>query len=382
MKNKVILIGIITIIALSICGCGSDEKENEMEVSTEITEPQIEPESDDNLYCEILDSNYELIMGGADAYEYRDGTSGIGEVIMNSDEIAADTIGYTFLDVNHDGVAELIIGSIDEEKEGKYYGQNIYSAYTYKDIPHLLLEGWSRNRCFLLEDGTFYTEGSGGAMYSVLENCVLDSNETELAYKDFYFTQEKDESYEEIGFYHNTTGEMDVSVSEELGEDAFWNKSAEYSNRITTLEFVPFSMYQYAGEQRNIEITEDEVVSVEWITEEQLSDEGFENYVADSSQPQVIAALYTTEKIMNLKVLSLTFEDVDDMGNTIFSIDELYKYGDFEPGNPFAITLTMYGTIPYYGISYETANGETYYYAISESGMDGSAILIKFKPKE
>ena len=85
---------------------------------------------------------------------------------------------------------------------------------------------------------------------------------------------------------------------------------------------------------------------------------------------------------MNLKVLSLTFEDVDDMGNTIFSIDELYKYGDFEPGNPFAITLTMYGTIPYYGISYETANGETYYYAISESGMDGSAILIKFKPKE
>ena len=44
-------------------------------------------------------------------------------------------------------------------------------------------------------------------------------------------------------------------------------------------------MYQYAGEQRNIEITEDEVVSVEWITEEQLTDEGVENYVADSSQP-------------------------------------------------------------------------------------------------
>ena len=70
------------------------------------------------------------------------------------------------------------------------------------------------------------------------------------------------------------------------------------------------------------------------------------------------------------------------MGNTIFSTDELYNYGDFEPGNPFAITLTMYGTIPHYGISYETANGETSYYAISESGMDGSAILIKFKPKE
>ena len=95
----------------------------------------------------------------------------------------------------------------------------------------------------------------------------------------------KDESFEEIGFYHNTTGEWEASVSEELEEDVFWSKYDEYGSKTTTLEFVPFSMYQYAGEQRNIEITEDEVVSVEWITEEQLTDEGVENYVADSSQP-------------------------------------------------------------------------------------------------
>lgn len=332
-------------------------------------------------YNTILDSNYELIMGGADAYDYREGTSGIGEVIMNSDEIAANTIGYTLLDVNHDGVVELIIGAISEEKEGKYYGENIYSAYTYNDIPYLLVEGWSRNRCFLLEDGTFYTEGSGGAMYSVLENFVLNANETGLSYKDFYFTKEKDESFEEIGFYHNTTGEMDASVSEEIDEDAFWNKSAEYSSRTISFELVPFSMHRYVGEQKNIEITEDEVVSVEWITEEQLHDSGIQSYVADASEPQVIAAFYVNEKIRNLKVLSLNFEDVDDMGNVIFSTEELYHYGDFEPGNPFVITLTMYGTIPYYGISYETIDGELHHYAISESGMDGSATLVKFEPK-
>ena len=49
---------------------------------------------------------------------------------------------------------------------------------------------------------------------------------------------------------------------------------------------------------------------------------------------------------------------------------------------PFAITLTMYGTIPSYGISYETADGMTHYYAISESGMDGSAVLVEFVVKE
>ena len=42
----------------------------------------------------------------------------------------------------------------------------------------------------------------------------------------------------------------------------------------------------------------------------------------------------------------------------------------------------MYGTIPYYGISYETADGEIHYYAISEGGMDASAELFKFESKE
>ena len=356
--------------------------ESFMDTDAESTESQREQESYERLYNTILDSNYELIMGGADAYEYRDGTSGIGEVIMNSDENASNFIGYTFLDVNHDGVAELIIGSISEEKEGKYYGQNIYSAYTYKDIPYLLIEGWSRNRSFLLEDGTFYTEGSGGVMYRMLENYVLDANATQLSCKDLYFTKEKDESFKEIGFYHNTNGEWDVSVSEELEEDVFWSKYDEYGSRTITLEFEPFSMYQYLGEQKNIEITEDEVVSVEWITEEQLDNSQIWSFVADSSQPQVIAAFYVNEEITNLKVLSLTYEDVDNMGNAIFSTEELYHYGDFGPGNPFVVTLTMYGTIPHYGISYETAGGETHYYAISESGMDGSAILVKFEPRE
>ena len=346
---------------------------------SENAEAQSDQEIYENWYYRILDSNFELIMGGAEAYEYRDGTSGIGEVIMNSDEIAANAIGYTLLDVNHDGVTELIIGAISEEKEGKYYGENIYSAYTYNDTPYLLVEGWSRNR---LDDGTFYTEGSGGAMYSVLENYVLNANETGLSCKDFYFTKEKDESFEEIGFYHNTTGEMDASLSEELDEDTFWNKSAEYSSRTISFELVPFSMHQYVGEQKNIEITEDEVVSVEWITEEQLLNSEIQSYVADTAEPQVIAAFYVSEEIRNLKVLSLTYEDADDMGNVIFSTEELYHYGDFAPGNPFVITLTMYGTIPHYGISYETLDGALYHYAISESGKDGSAILVKFEPKE
>lgn len=323
-------------------------------------------------YKTILDSNFELIVGGADAYDYIEGSSGIGEVIMNGTEDAVDTIGYSFVDLNGDGEEELVIGAIGEEKEGRYYGQYIYVVYTYRDTPILLLEGWSRNRCYLLEDGTFYVNGSGGAMYRILENLLLDAREPVLITKDYFFTKEKDETFEDIGFYHNTTGDWEASVSEEIEEEAFWDQFQEYEDSTGTLEFTPFSAYPYRDEEMEPE------VSIRWITQEELDNDETASFVADESQPQVTAAFYVSEPIRNLKVLSLTFEGVDETDNEVFSTQELHHLGDFEPGNSFAVTLTLYGTIPNYGISYETQEGGTRYYAIGESGMDGSAELISF----
>lgn len=425
MKKKTISIVITAILTFSLYGCGNDKggkttetiselsatesattEESITEIDTDNTQATTEATTEttteattqasennnssivneleepieyyENMYRDVLNSNYDIITGGIDNYEYSEGNSGIGEVVMSGDENVENTIGYTFVDSNNDGIVELIIGAISDEKDGKYYGQYIYSIYTYIDMPQLVLEGWSRNRCFILGDGTFYTEGSSGAMYSVFENYELISNETEVACIDYYFSKEKDETFDEYGFYHNTTGEWDITVSEELSEEDYWNIAAEYSNRTITLELTPFSAYQYS---ENKATSEEAAVTVEWITKEYLHESQMGNFVADSSESEVIAAITANEKIMNLKVLSLTFEDVDDVGNTIFSVEELYTYGDFEPGNPFAITLTMYGTIPSYGISYETSDGLTHYYAISESGMDGSAILVEFEKK-
>ena len=191
---------------------------------------------------------------------------------------------------------------------------------------------------------------------------------------DFYFSKEKGESIEDIGFFHNTTGEWEVSVSEEIDEESYWNINAAYSERTIPLEFKPFAKYEYVGNGLG-----SENVSVEWITKEELHESQMGNYVAETSEYEVIAAITAHEDIMNLKILSLAYEDVDDMGNIVFSTEELYTYGDLEAGRPFAITITIPGTIPSYGISYETADGTTHYYAISESGMDGSAILIEFE---
>lgn len=36
----------------------------------------------------------------------------------------------------------------------------------HDDKPVLLIEGWARNRYYLLNDGTIYNEGSSGAAYT------------------------------------------------------------------------------------------------------------------------------------------------------------------------------------------------------------------------
>ena len=214
MKRRNTILSLCTMLALSLCGCGNDKNDKTTEAVTEIsttenvTAVEVTTEATDsteatseatieanqpadikiavvgdgleesqeyyeNMYRDILDSYYVIVTGNMDTYDYIDGSSGIGEIVMSGSENTMDTTGYTFVDCNNDGIAELVIGAISEEKEGKYYGQYIYSVYTYMDMPYLILEGWSRNRCFLLNDGTFYSEGSNGAMYSVFENNEL-----------------------------------------------------------------------------------------------------------------------------------------------------------------------------------------------------------------
>lgn len=418
MRKKVLSMIVVSmfVILLSGCGIANDDKTTEAVIemsttenvttedatteakteATENTEVTIEviqatdnkisvvgdglketQEYYENMYRDVLNLNYKIVTGGMDSYEYTEGTSGVGEVVMGGNENAMDTIGYTFVDSNNDGVAELIIGAINGEENGKYYGEYIYSVYTYDIMPQLILEGWSRNRCFLLNDGTYYTEGSSGAMYSVFENYKLGANETELSCLDYYFSKEKNETFEEYGFYHNTTGEWDITVSEELGEEEYWNIAAAYSARTIPLEYTPFANYEYVDSQ-----TGSKEISIEWITKDELYESQMGNFVAETSEYEVIAAITARENIMNLKILYLTYENVDDMGNTVFSTEVLYTYGDLEAGKPFAITLTMNGTIPSYGISYEKADGVTHYYAISESGMDGSALLVEFDVEE
>ena len=99
----------------------------------------------------------------------------------------------------------------------------------------LVQEGWTRNAWCLMADGGFYNSGSNGAAYALFGTYDLDKDGTKMTARDFYFTYEKTEgNYDDIGFYHNTTGMYDKNVSEllDMSEDAFWGLMENYQSRI------------------------------------------------------------------------------------------------------------------------------------------------------
>lgn len=199
------------------------------------------------IYQDVLEQYFELMVSGNDEVMTYEGSTGVLEVVnvLESKE-ALETVGYMIFDVSGDSVPELMIGAIPKEHFSNY-GNCIYAMYSYVDgTINCILEGWGRNSYYLLENGNFYNQASGGAMYSIFGEFVLSLDGKKLIYKDYYFTYEKDESFTEIGYYHNITGEFDKSKSEELNMTAedFWNISSVYEKQIQNIELIPFVDYK------------------------------------------------------------------------------------------------------------------------------------------
>ncbi len=88
-----------------------------------------------------------------------------------------ERVGYTYFDLNADGIEELIIGEI---ADGDYKGI-IYDLYTMQDRkPVHVVSGWDRNRYFALETGWLCREYSGGAALSGVSVYDIEPNTSNL----------------------------------------------------------------------------------------------------------------------------------------------------------------------------------------------------------
>lgn len=169
---------------------------------------------------------------------------GVQEAVMGlSPEEALDSIGYTVRDVSGDGIPELVIGRTSPKE---YAGTMIYGVYTAGNgEPELIFGGWERSRYYPKPDGTIFYRGSGGSMYTLFGIYALSEDGTALICRDYWFSHEKNPTRTVVGYYHNTTGERNPSLSEELNisNEEYRQIEEELSSDLVTWELTPFSDY-------------------------------------------------------------------------------------------------------------------------------------------
>ena len=128
-----------------------------------------------------------------------------------------DKIGYTYYDVNGDGIDELLIGEI---ADGAWKGV-IYDIYTMVNRePKHVTSGGARNRYFVCDNSFICNEYSSGAMESGMRVYNLVENSIEL--------------FPQVGFkydgYANPKNPWFLSYSSDINADKWENVSKEIYN--------------------------------------------------------------------------------------------------------------------------------------------------------
>lgn len=194
-------------------------------------------------YQDILDNAYEVIITdnmvdivlSDEIFSY----DGIREVKMGHDtEESLARIGYTYYDVDGNGIEELIIA---DTGEGGWNNRIILMYTLYDDKPVLLIDGWTRNRYYLLNDGTIYNEGSSGAAYTDFGTYRIAEDGSSMKVIDYYYTGLYGDSV--YGWFYNTTGEQTEDESEIIEfekESVPGNMKEDYMAQVKELELTFF----------------------------------------------------------------------------------------------------------------------------------------------
>ena len=206
-----------------------------------------------NTYQDILDNAYTVITNrGANLVEADDIFTSVGiweaGIGRSTDESLAG-IGYCFYDVDGNGIEELIIMDTDEDSDR--WDNRILTMYSLLDgKPVLVIDGWARNRYYLLNDGTFYNEGSGGAAYTIFATYRMAEDGISIKVIDYYFSDYRDNSFKEYwlaegnwGWFHNTTGVQKTDESEWMefeNEDVPWEMMEDYLAQVKQLDLTFF----------------------------------------------------------------------------------------------------------------------------------------------
>jgi len=194
-------------------------------------------------YTSILANLQNILTNGLKGRDRKDGEHGVMEAITGKETIEAlRSVGWLVRDFSGDGIPELIIGAVTQDRDGKFRGSHIYALYTLKNgKPYLTQESTIRNAFALMDEGQFFHYGSGGALYRTFGVFTLTHDGTALICKEYWFTHEKNQSTWELGFYHNTSGQINTTISEEVSEAVFTEHTEKMQQMQHDFEFTVFA---------------------------------------------------------------------------------------------------------------------------------------------
>lgn len=196
------------------------EESSTSDSSTNASESKARLSSKDDIpkaYLDILEREYNFILEHDNDFIIDESNGGIGfpESVFQMDvETAMQSLGYCLIDLDQNGIDELIV--VDR---GGIFGDTldrILQIYTIENNEAVfVLDGWIRNRYYLLDDGNIYHEGSGGAAYSLFG--TYQYADGVVVPIDYYFSDyEDDTDVDSWGWYYNTSGDYSINVSERL----------------------------------------------------------------------------------------------------------------------------------------------------------------------
>ena len=371
-------------LSVVLTGCKSDTKDTETtQVASADTEPTTTVTSQTDftgVYDDLLFELYQHIL--AVTYDYEtatdyQGTMGISEVVsLLSEEDALRAIGYIEKDINDDLIPELLIYLVDDNGNEKCAGTRILAAFTHDgSAPVLIFEGTSTNRYYLLNDGFIYTEIASGAAYTIFGTYTLPAGKTSLAAVKYYFTAPDENDPETILYYHNETGEFDISNSELFDgpENNFWQIQLDLSQAIAENELTPFEVFSAGPEEPDAEVSYVYASLIDY-TDADLTNA--QKFTADNSEYEAEVVFSAIGEITDFAFCSVETIDYTDEGTYKAELKPMHTIDTLNEAEPLIVTMTFWGDIPSYGITYTDSEGTNHSELITLSGEDGSVVLM------
>ena len=241
-KNNIVIL--VFICATLVSACGIKEKETSKIEDVKVIEMNEIPVEKDEIspYDLLLNNIYDSLRSEQTIEEISDTLSiGICEAVAGKTaKERMEAVAYCIKDINGDKVEELLILDAIYPEPGNVRILDMYTLIEEKPIK--VIEGWARNRYYLLNDGMIYCSSSSGAAYSNEELLSYEAESEKLTPRELYFTYPTSEEMDDCAYYYSSDGVYDVVAATEISANQFQAFRNQCEQKIVVFEVKTFDL--------------------------------------------------------------------------------------------------------------------------------------------